>query len=152
MLLEVGRVVRPHGVSGEVVVALSTNLPERIRPGAELQTDSGTLVVDASRPHQDRHLVRFSGVADRARAEELRGLVLRAAPVHVEGALWAHELVGTEAVSEEGRCLGRVVAMEANPASDLLVLDSGGLVPLRFVTALDPGVRVTVDVPDGLLD
>jgi hypothetical protein len=44
-----------------------------------------------------------------------------------------------------------VTAVEVNPASDLLVLDDGHLVPLRFVTATEPG-RVTVDVPEGLFD
>ena len=44
-----------------------------------------------------------------------------------------------------------VEAVEANPASDLLVLDGERLVPLRFVVAHAPGV-VTVDVPDGLFD
>ncbi len=48
--------------------------------------------------------------------------------------------------------LGIVEAVQANPASDLLVLEDGGLVPLRFVVRSDPGVSVTVDVPDGLLD
>ncbi len=43
-------------------------------------------------------------------------------------------------------------SVEANPASDLLVLDGGGLIPLRFVVGSSPGERVTVDVPDGLLD
>ena len=42
--------------------------------------------------------------------------------------------------------------MEANPASDLLVLDGGALIPLRFVVGTEPGVRVIVEVPDGLLD
>ena len=39
----------------------------------------------------------------------------------------------------------------ANPASDLIVLDGGGLVPMRFVVEHGPG-SVTVDIPDGLLD
>ena len=51
-----------------------------------------------------------------------------------------------------GAELGTVESVQANPASDLLVLDGGGLIPLRFVVDLEPGVRVTVDVPDGLLD
>ncbi len=42
-------------------------------------------------------------------------------------------------------------AIESNPASDLLVLDGGGLIPLRFVTGREAG-RVTVDIPLGLLD
>jgi hypothetical protein len=45
-----------------------------------------------------------------------------------------------------------VTAVEANPASDLLVLDGGGLVPLCFVVDHVPGSRVVVRVPDGLLD
>ena len=48
-----------------------------------------------------------------------------------------------------------VEAVEANPASDLLVLDTGALVPLVFVvgqaTGAD-GVVVTIDPPAGLLD
>ena len=43
--------------------------------------------------------------------------------------------------------------MESNPASDLLVLESGGLIPVRFVTGHDPsGHTVDVDIPDGLLE
>ena len=44
------------------------------------------------------------------------------------------------------------MGVEANPASDLLVLDSGALVPLTFVTSVDPNVRVDVDVPEGLFE
>jgi 16S rRNA processing protein RimM len=50
-----------------------------------------------------------------------------------------------------GALLGSVVAVEANPAHDLLVLDGGALVPMVFVVSSDEGV-VVVDPPDGLLD
>ena len=46
---------------------------------------------------------------------------------------------------------GGSVAVEANPAHDLLVLDSGALIPMVFVVEHDPGV-VVVDLPEGLLD
>lgn len=151
-LLDVGRVVKPHGLSGEVVVERWSDLGERLAPGSILSTEVGDLQVRSSRPHQGRDLVRFEGVVDRAGAEALRGVVLRARPVEVPGALWVHELVGAEVVTVDGRVLGTVAAVEANPASDLLVLDGGGLIPLRFVTSHEAGVRVTVDVPDGLLD
>jgi 16S rRNA processing protein RimM len=65
-------------------------------------------------------------------------------------ALWVHELVGSDVVDVEGRAHGRVAAVEANPASDLLVLEGGGLVPLRFVVSHGDG-RVVVDPPVGLL-
>ena len=143
--------VRPHGLAGDVIVELWTDRTERLEAGATVSSDIGDLRVVASRPHQGRHIVRFDGVHDRDGAESLRGMELRAAPLHVEGALWVHELVGARVVTGQGRDIGSVVALEPNPASDLLVLDDGGLVPLRFVTALEPGVKVTVDIPDGLV-
>lgn len=150
--LDIGRVVKPHGLTGELVVELWTNVSGRLSPGSRLLTDRAELVVEAARQHQGRWLVRFAGVADRDTAEALRDLVLRAPAVEADGVLWVHQLVGSQAFSAGGEHLGRVVAVEANPASDLLVLDGGALVPLRFVTALDPGRRVTVDVPAGLVE
>jgi 16S rRNA processing protein RimM len=67
------------------------------------------------------------------------------------GELWVHELVGSELLDRAGRVLGRVAAVEANPASDLLVLEDGGLVPMVFVVEAAAG-RVVVDPPAGLLD
>lgn len=151
-LLAVGRVTRAHGLTGEVAVELWTDRSERLDVGAALSSDAGPLRVAASRVHQGRYLVRFDGVDDRAGAEALRGLELRAEPVHVEGALWVHELVGAKVRTTTGRDLGTVVAVERNPASDLLVLEGDALVPLRFVTSLEPGTAVTVDIPDGLCD
>ena len=44
-----------------------------------------------------------------------------------------------------------MTAVEANPAHDLLVLDSGALVPMVFVVEQRDGV-VVIDPPDGLFD
>jgi 16S rRNA processing protein RimM len=149
--LDVGRVLRPHGLRGDVVVELWTNRPERLEAGSRLSSDRGPLEVRAARPHRHRYLVRFSGVDDVAGAEALRGAVLRAEVLDEPDVLWVHELVGSEVVTVDGRRLGRVHQVEANPASDLLVLDEGALVPLHFVVAHGPG-RLTVEIPDGLVD
>jgi len=148
-MLEVGRIVKPHGIRGEVIVELLTDRVERLAPGSVLGSDAGDLVVDATRPHQARWIVAFEGVATRNESERLRGTVLRAPAIEDPGVLWVHELVGCEVVDQSGRSRGTVVAVEANPASDLIVLDSGALVPLRFVIGRGEG-RVTVDVPTGL--
>jgi 16S rRNA processing protein RimM len=152
----VGQVVKPHGLRGEVVVDLVTDRTERLAPGTVL--DAGTrrepLAVRASRPQGpgQRWLVSFEGVSSREAAEQLRGAVLRAPALAPEpGVLFVHELIGAEVFTAGGRRAGTVVAVEANPASDLLVLDTGALVPAHFVVAHDRGVRVTVDVPEGLL-
>ena len=65
--------------------------------------------------------------------------------------LWVHEVVGAEVVDRAGAPVGRVTAVEANPAHDLLVLDGGVLVPMVFVVEQRDGVLV-IDPPDGLLD
>lgn len=146
-----GRVSRAHGLRGEVLVELVTDRVERLAPGAVLQTDSGALEVLASRPHQAKFIVSFAGVDDREGADALRGRALRAESIDEPDVLWVHELIGSLVHDAAGAALGTVVAVEANPASDILVLDGGGLVPLRFVVAHEPG-RVVVDPPPGLLD
>lgn len=111
------------------------------------------LVVESSRPHQDRWLVTFRGIGDRNGAERLKGLVLRAEPLtDDEGTLWVHELVGCRVFSADGVERGVIEAVQANPAADLLVLDTGHLVPVVFVTAPPQDGVVHVDVPDGLFD
>ena len=77
---------------------------------------------------------------------------MSADPIDDPDELWVHELIGAEVVDQAGTRRGVVEQVVDNPASDLLELDTGYLVPVRFVTALDPGVTVTVDVPAGLFD
>lgn len=149
--MEVGRVAKSHGLRGEVIVELFTNRTERVAPGTVLTTDHGELVVERSSPHGTRWIVAFKGVLSREAADDLRGRLLSAPAIEDADALWVHELVGSEVHHRSGERIGRVVAVEANPASDLLVLETGGLIPLRFVTAHESG-RVTVDIPEGLLE
>ena len=143
--------VRPHGLRGEVVVRLVTDRTERLACGTVLSSTAGDLEVVRAAHSGGRWIVSFAGVGDRDGAEALRDVVLRAEPIVDPEALWVHELHGSEVLDVTGRRLGEVTAIEANPASDLLVLDGGGLVPLRFVVEHGPG-RVVVDVPDGLLE
>lgn len=167
MLLTVGRIVRPHGVKGEVVVEVRTDEPQaRYAVGARLQAEplGGELTVLAQRPHQGRLLVIFEEVDSREAAEALRGVLLLVdsdvvAPPADPDEFHDHQLVGLVAVTPAGEPLGEVVRVDHAPASDLLVLmRSGGrtaLVP--FVAAIVPRVdlargTVVVDAPPGLLD
>jgi 16S rRNA processing protein RimM len=132
---------------------LWTDLTERLDPGSVLSTHHGPLTVEAARPFQDRWIVQFEGVADRSHAERLRGTELEAESVEIPGKLWVHELVGATVFDVDGTELGSVSAVEANPASDLLVLETGGLIPLRFMTQSDAAAgTLVVDIPEGLLD
>ena len=154
-LLEVGRIHRPHGLRGEVAVSLITNRTERMAPGAELRAGDATLVVRRARRNGDRWLVAFEGFDDRADVEGLRGALLLAEPLDDPDELWVHRLIGAELFCAAGVARGRVTAVQANPAGDLLVTEGGALVPLRFLVAFEDGAdggRISVDVPDGLFE
>lgn len=156
-LLSVGRVAKPHGLKGELIVALSTNRVERVAVGAVLALSSGrTLTVSASSPHNDRWRVRFAEVPDRTAAEALHGAELFAEPIDDPDALWVHELIGAEVELPDGNAVGRVSSVESAGASDLLVLDDGRMIPLVFVLRKSgsgaDGFVVVVDPPQGLLN
>ena len=158
MLLEIGHVARPHGLRGEVVVELVSTVEARLSIGSVLECQGRQLVVQHSQlvpgragPRGGRWLVHFAGVDSREEAEALVGATLRAEPLTGAEGLWVHELIGSLVVDQTGQNHGKVTAVEANPASDLLVLDSGALVPLTFVVAAEPG-KLTVDAPPGLFD
>ncbi|MBI2168589.1 MAG: ribosome maturation factor RimM [Actinobacteria bacterium] len=139
---------------GQVVVEPITNRRERFQPGARhYAPDDRVLVVEHARAQKGRWVVTYSGVTDRDGAEALRGVRLAGDPIDVldAGEMWVHELIGAEVVELSGTSRGRVVEVEANPAHDILVLESGALVPVVFVRASEPG-RIVVDVPDGIFD
>lgn len=180
-LLDVGWIVKPHGLRGDVVVHLVTNRNERLAQGMTLEVAQASpgpgaagpgaagpadgpggsskgvgprptqLVVARSRPHQQRWIVSFSGVDTIEAAQVLRGSILRAPALEDPDVLWVHDMVDAEVFDDGGQRLGRVEAVQSNPASDLLVLDNGGLIPLVFVLDRQPG-RLVVKVPEGLLD
>ena len=152
-LLEVGRITKAHGVRGDVLVALSSDRTERLDPGSVLSTDRGGLTVARSSTHQDRWIVAFEQIDGRDEADTWRGTVLRAEPIDDEDddALWVHELVGATVALVDGTEVGTVEEVQANPAADLLVLDTGALVPVVFITDQASG-RLTIDPPEGLLE
>jgi len=152
-LLGVGRIVKPHGLRGDVIVSLTTNRAERAAVGSVLTAEDGrSFEIVRSSPHRGRYIVTLDGVNGIDAAEALRDTPLLAPPIADPDALWIHELIGSLVEDSAGTELGRVIGVHANPASDLLVLDGGALIPLRFVTGTEPGVTVVVDLPDGLLD
>lgn len=153
-LLEVGRVDKAHGLRGEVIVALTTDRTERLAPGSRLWVDEDERAVVRSNPHHHRWIVAFEGLSDREAAEALHGATLRAEPLDADdGALWVHELVGAEVTLTDGTSVGRVASVQDNPAHELLVLDSGSLVPVVFVTdAAGLPEVIVIDPPEGLLD
>ena len=166
--LVVGRVIRPHGVRGEVVVEIHTDSPEdRFAVGSVLDTDpagTGPLRISEVRLHQGRLLVLFDGYADRDVSEALRGVSLLVDRASVPDPtdpdeFHDHQLVGLQAVDAAGDSLGTVQRVDHAPGNDLLVLarPDGRQALVPFVKAIVPevdvpGGRVVLSPPEGLFD
>lgn len=170
--LTIGRIVKPHGIRGEVLVDVRTDEPEaRFAAGSVLATDpagAGPLTVEYARGHaqagRERLIVAFAEITDRNAAEDARGIALL-----VEGGeltdpddpdeFLDHHLVGLTAVGADGETIGEVVRVDHMPSADLLAVRRAdgkeALVP--FVKAIVPEVdvaagRIVVTPPEGLFD
>ena len=165
-LLAVGRVLRPHGIRGALVIESMTDWPERFVPGAKmlLEKEPGDCVevtLATAAPHSGRYLVSIEGVSDRDAADELRGKFLKvpaceAAPLG-EGEYWPHELEGMALVDADGRELGRVVEVLCRAAQDLIMASAADgtefSVPFvsEFVKEVDMESRtIRVELPEGM--
>jgi 16S rRNA processing protein RimM len=167
----VGRIVKPHGIRGELVVDTMTDSAEhRFAEGSVLfvtardGSPERTLTVTAARPHTGRLLVRFEGVGDRDAAEALRGAVLSAnatelPPIDDPDEFYDHQLEGLAVLTVAGAAVGTVREVAHGAGGDLLVVDRDGggeaLIPFvrQIVPEVDvPGGRIVLDPPPGLLE
>jgi 16S rRNA processing protein RimM len=164
----VGRVVKAHGLRGELVVEPSTdNAEERFAPGVVLRVSGGpgpgALTITAARRHGERLLVTADEVADRDTAEAMRRAVLSAEATEVTlddpDEFHDHQLEGLRAELGDGTVVGTVTAVQHGAGGELLVLagPDGAELLVPFVRAIVPtvdvaGGRVVLDPPEGLLD
>ena len=154
-LLEVGRIGRPHGIKGDVFLDLVTDHTERAQVGSRLWGRDRWLTITRSSASNKRWRVHLDGVDDRNAAEAWTGVAVFAEPIDDPDALWVHELIGATVIEVNGIDRGQCVSVVSNPASDLLELESGGLVPVTFVTSLEhtpSGTLITIDPPEGLFE
>jgi len=168
----VGRIGRPHGIRGEVVIGVRTDEPDlRFTVGATLgsgptsdgDNPSGQLTVASARWHSGQLLVTFAGITDRTAAGELTGswLSVDSSQLPATGdpdEFRDHELIGLSVRTSAGEAVG-VVTDVLHYGQDLLVVRPPDgrehLVP--FVKAIVPEVDVAagllvIDPPPGLLD
>jgi 16S rRNA processing protein RimM len=170
MDLVVGRVVRAHGVTGEIVVEIRTDDPDtRFAPGTTLRAKPSRggperdYVVDSTREHSGRLLVRLDGVADRSAADSMRGTLfvvdsVALPPIEEPDEFYDHQLEGLQVVTTTGTPVGSVAEVLHTAAGELLsVRSEAGEILVPFVSAIVTSVSLTdrtieIDPPEGLLE
>ena len=165
-LVKVGRLGRPHGVRGEMLLDSCDLTPLELhairaftwrgRAGAERP-----LTLHTARPAHDRTLVHFAGVTNREQASMLTLGELwvddAALPDPGPGVAYAFQLVGLRVVEADGRELGTLVDVVNTGAHSIYVVrgERELLIPVipQVVKNVDLAARVvTVALPPGLED
>jgi 16S rRNA processing protein RimM len=155
--VELGRVLRPHGLDGGLLVALHSDAPENLLAADEIALRGAPGTIPFAVDHADfaghgpggRARVRLwlETVDTRERAERWTGAALlvppHALPTLPAGEFYWRDLIGLEARGQDGAPLGRVAELVATGGADVLVLRREGradlLLPVvaGLITRLD---------------
>ncbi|MBY6411135.1 ribosome maturation factor RimM [Rhodococcus sp. BP-252] len=174
MELVTGRVVKSHGIRGEVVVEVRTDEPDdRFAVGSVIRgrkprdtTGEVDYTVEAAREHSGRLLLRLKGIDSRDAADALRGTLFMVESDDLESSddpdeFYDHELEGLTVQLADGTVVGTVREVLHSAAGELLSIrpadGSRSEVLVPFVAAIVTSVSladgtVVIDPPEGLLD
>ena len=163
----VGRVARPHGLKGQVVVKPETDfVEERFAKGATVWTRSNAgeerLTVSSLRLQNGRPIVGFVGFDRIEDVERLAGLELRVPEDALQplqpGTYYEHQLIGCLVETTAGDAVGEVTKVEGGAGASRVVVNGPRgeiLIPLAVDICVEIDVarkRIRVDAPEGLLE
>jgi 16S rRNA processing protein RimM len=151
--LLVGKLHRPHGVSGEIIMSVLTDFPERLKPETVLLMgpEHQPVTISAIRHHNRGALVSLVGYESREAVDPLRNMELfvRAddRPPLPKGEYYLHQIIGLQAVSDEGQPLGVVADWLETGANGVFIVqtEEGGEILLPDVDE----VIVQIDLEAG---
>jgi 16S rRNA processing protein RimM len=124
----IGKLQRAHGVTGEIVLGIITDFPERIKTGKVLYLGSQHIPrkISGCRPFHNNLLITIEGVRNREEAAELTNLdvFVRTSdlPELTDGRLYHHQLIGLNVVREDGYLLGKIREILVTGANDVYVI------------------------------
>jgi 16S rRNA processing protein RimM len=132
--LAVGKVRRPHGVTGDALVEVYTDFPERLQTKAVLYAGEThiPLTIRRQRIHNDGILLAFDGFTTPEQVGRFRNQILYIEVADAmelpEGEYYHHELLGLSVLDETGASLGRVTEIMQTGANDVYVVtDEAGM-------------------------
>jgi len=155
VFLAVGKLRRPHGLHGEIIMDVLTDFPERLHPGITLYVgpEYQPLRLRSRRWHAAALLVTFEGYDTPEQAGEYRNQMAYVTtadrPPLPEGEYYHHQLIGLKVISEQGELLGKVTEILATGANDVYVV-RGEIGAEILIPAVDEFVQA-VDLDRGEL-
>ncbi len=165
LFLAVGKLRRPHGVRGEILLEVLTDFPERFQVGAVVYVGPRRvpLTIRSVRPHREMLLVAFEGYPDRDTVGVLRNQLVvvpaTEAPPLPEDEIYYHQLLGLQVVTDEGHALGRLVEILETGANEVYIVETaeGKEILLPAIDEVVLGIDLeqgvmTVHLLEGLVD
>lgn len=153
--LAVGRLRKPHGIKGEILMDVVTDFPERLKPGVWLRVgpERRRMKLRSVRWHNQSMLVAFTGFNTPEEIGEFRNMdvfvPVEDRPALEEGEYYHHQIIGLKVYTEDEKFIGTVKEILETGANDVLVVrpDLGAevLVPLIESTILE------IDLEKGII-
>lgn len=157
-----GRVIRPHGIDGELRVYVFEPGAPNLQRGRSVTIAGEIRKIIRLREDRGDLLIGFEGITDRDAAMTLRGEILelpdRLVRRNDEDSYFLHELVGLLVETEGGEAVGNIREILQPGANDVYVVDTPSgevLIPAiaDVVRSIDLQARKIVIVPlAGMLD
>jgi len=128
LFLVVGKLRRPHGIHGEILMDVLTDFPERLLPGKEVLVGEShqPFEILGLRRHDPELLITLDGIETREDAGEYRNQMVYvqadALPELPEGEYYHHELIGLVVEDENGQELGVVEQVLVTGANDVYLV------------------------------
>ena len=166
-IVQIGKILRPHGMNGAVVVRIFADNPRNLNPGVRVtlipeDSDFSSLTIESVFPYKNSYRVEFRELKDRTSAERISKKLL-GVPRHSleklsDNRYYVFDLVGCKVYTVEGEAKGHVDDVVNNPGNDLLnIIDNekSYLIPMvkKFIKSIDlEKGTIIIDPIEGLLD
>jgi len=125
----VGRVLKPHGLKGELRVEAFNPAGPNLQPGRTVFINGVRSKILRSRADRGAWIVQVTGFSGRDSVEGLRGLLVEARDADVRrddaDSYFIHELIGLRVITGTGEELGRVTEVLQSGAADVYVIRDG---------------------------
>lgn len=163
-LVIIGKVLRPHGIKGEIRVFCISSFPERFKVLKKvylsLENKTEIFEVESARFHKKFILLKLKGIDKIEDVETWRGAEILIKEEEIfrkdENFYYYHELIGLPCFLPEGDFLGKVIGVEEGPMNvNLLIKEEDGFehsVPFskQFVE-VERGSKIIIKPIPGLL-
>ena len=128
VFLVIGKLRRPHGIHGEMLMEVITDFPERISKGMNVTVgpENLPLHINSVRPHKNLLLIAFTEYSTpeevgihRNQFVYVRTDTVPDLPI---GDFYHHQIIGLIVLSEDGKNIGEVTGILETGANDVLIV------------------------------